>query len=108
MFNWELNGTVFGILEIVPYHNDQVKAETYTCTDSHFVNSIVSCSAAVKIIASAPFQGHPRSKQNKHDYSEQILKSVSKLVSGPPAFTTYGYDLHLSCFHFYTKKIKTK
>ena len=35
------------------------------------------CSAAVTIIASAPFQGHARPKQNKHGYSEQILESAS-------------------------------
>ena len=37
----------------------------------------MSCCAAVTIIASAPFQGHARPKQNKHGYSEQILKSAS-------------------------------
>ena len=51
-------GTVFDIYEIGPDHNDTVNA-------------------AVTIIASVPFQDHARSKRNKQDYRQQILKSVS-------------------------------
>ena len=46
---------------------------------SHLVNSTMFCCAAVTIIASAPIQGHARSKQNKHDHGERYLKSVSNM-----------------------------
>ena len=78
----------------------------HTCALTHILwTLIMAYHAVVTILASAPFQGHARLKQNKHDYSEQILKSVSNF--SPPTFTTYGNDLHLTCLHFYTKKMKT-
>ena len=59
------------------------------CTESHLVNSIMSCHAAVTIIASAPFQGQARSKQNKQEYSEQNLKRVSNFCPSPSIYNIW-------------------
>ena len=50
------------------------------------------CCAAVTIIASAPFQGHARPKQNKHGYGEQIFLI---LVSSLPIFLWIRLELVL-------------
>ena len=46
--------------------------------------------AAVTLKALTPSRGHARSKQNKHDYSEQILKSFSNFTRRQ-VLPVYGY-----------------